>query len=177
MTLAIVCVLVSLAFLGVAASSYFRSGVSRQLDGLIQGSRLVDLAESAIAEVASGARMNRLLEDPARAQVLEAALTGGELRSGVLVPAPGTLETRATGIDAWVAADPSISIGPVRIRPVEYLPFRNKGRLRFSVLVESEGGVRRHSRSLAHDYEFSVYLSGGRTKVLMAPSPLARIYP
>lgn len=177
LALPVVVAMVTVAFIGVAAASYFRSGLLRQLDGLVEGVRLLDLAEAAISEVATRANLERAYGPGAGLETLKEAFSTGSYIAGVLEPNGGEASLAPARLRELHAGDERLEIGDVQVRPTEYIPSRNRGRLRFRVRVRAEGALRTHTREVAQDFEFSLLDAGGRPAFLLGSSPAARIYP
>jgi hypothetical protein len=170
--------MVTVAFLGIAAISKFRSSVTRQVDGLIQNVRLVDLAEAALSEVANSTRLRQVYNQPGNKAALLAAFASGTITGGVLVPNGGAASVEPTLVRARLGVPGKVEFGSVEVRPVEYLPALNKGRMRFTVVATVVAGPRTYRRTLAQDYEFALLdLGGGNLGFLMPSAPVARLYP
>lgn len=173
----LVLVLLAVAGVGLMAVARYRSSVTRQIDGLVQASRLVDAAEAALSEAASGRRLNAMLTDATQQQAFVDAFQQGTFQGGVLIPAPLDFVVEPDAVRSYLAADGTVTLGSVRVRPVRYLPGVNRGTLRMVVEVEVRGALRSFHRSLAHDYEFSVVATTTGFGLRIARDPRTRMYP
>lgn len=173
----LVLVMLAIAGVGMMAIGRYRSSVTRQIDGLVQASRLVDAASAALSEAASGRRLNAMLADATQQQAFVQAFQQGTYQGGVLIPAPLDFLVEPDTVRSYLGADGTVTLGAVRVRPVRYLPGTNRGILRMAVEAEVRGAVRTYRRSLAHDYEFSVVPTTAGFVLRIARDPRTRMYP
>lgn len=180
-SLAVVVTIVAIAFLGIAYTSQFRRSVTRQLQTLLYSLQTVDIAEASLAEVTRTEKLTAALNTAGNIAKLRAAFTGGELRGGVLFPAPSGITLAPDEIRRRMAADPRISIGDVEVVPLQYRPDkqRQRGIMRFVVGVTLTENQRVFTKRIAHDYEYSVSAGDdpGSLSFLFSAAPKAKLYP
>lgn len=166
--------LTGLALLVLGAVAAYRQATTRGVRGQLQDAQLLRVAEAAIAEVADGPRLEAAYgADGYRG--LAAAFRTGTHFSGVLTPSGGRLSLDPTETRAAYAAEPGVTVGPVRVIPLEYSTFRRSGRFRFVVTVEVRRGSRAYRRTVSEDYEALLYASGDRLRVRLGRGPIRRL--
>lgn len=174
--IAVVLTLLVVAFMGVAAVSYFRSNVTRNLEGQLYDLQLISMGESAIGEVADPARLTELYRGPAGEALLR-SFREGKLEGGVLTPsAAGVVEVVPALVREAFGDQPQVEIGAVRVQPMGYMVNLKKGLLRFLVETRIRAPKRSFVRRLCQDHEFSLYETGGQLAVRISKVPSARVY-
>jgi hypothetical protein len=173
--------MVAIIFLGMAATSTFRRNVTRQLQTLLHHMLIVDVAESAIAEVAQQEKLVEAFRDPTRLDALRRAFREGEYKGGVLFPAEIPIAIEPAAIKQRYSVDERVRIGDVELIPLQYKPnpMRQTGLMRFQVGVTMKEGKREFARKVAADYEFSVFEGDdpGTLQFLLSRAPMAKVYP
>lgn len=180
-SLAIVVTLVSIIFLGIAATSTFRRSVTRQLQTLLFSLQIVDVAEAAITEVAQREKLLDHFNKEANKQLLAKAFREGEYRGGVVFPAKVGLEIEPKAIKERFKMDPRISIGNVQVIPLQYRVKRSQpvGTMRFLVGVTLSQGRQVFAKKVAADYEYTIFEGDdpGTLNLLISEAPKAKVYP
>lgn len=175
LAIGLVVILVLIASIGVAASSYRRTAVARQLVATQYDAQLIHLGTAAIREVAQGGVLIEAVNGPGL-PAFAAAFQRGVLANAVLTPEGGALTLPPTRLRALLAATPGPEVGDVTARPLWYLPYLGRGRMRFLVTVALPTGLRRTARRLALDYEFGMHQAGDKLIVRLSQDPVGRLF-
>lgn len=189
-SLALVVTMVTIVFLGLSATSFFRRSVTRQLASLLYSLQIVDIAEAAINEVAQREKLDEYFRQPGKVDALAQAFKNGNYQGGVLFPpgaapgdtrAPVFLEIEPTAVKARFQDDERIRVGDVKMIPLQYRPTkaRQVGLLRFVVGVSLEDGPRTFAKKVGADYEYSVFKDPATNELrfLLSLAPKAKVYP
>lgn len=165
--------LAAASFLVLASLGLYRRLVTRQVADRALDLELVQVAESAIAELADPATLAERFAGGPTATWAQ-AFRGGTDQGGLVVPAGGSVALLPNLTLSALGPEAGVELDLVEVIPLFYLPAARRGRLRFVARVRARRGPIEAQRTVAHDYDVNLFEAGGQLRFQLGGAPVER---